>query len=190
MRAAVVADALWGAALALSAAAVALLAWPARAPVRDVPPPSLAARATVGTPPLADVTVTHDVFAAGHTPPRARWTPPEPDTLPPGLAPDPVAAAALSTLGGAGAADAYERPRFYGTVIDAVSAGALLRFPGTPAAQLYRVGARERGWRVLAVTPERVRLAAPSGEALTLRLAPPRDSEPTAPRDSVPPANP
>jgi hypothetical protein len=170
-----VADALWIAALALAVVALALLVWPASARVPEAPAaaPRPATPATPAARPprdvvLADSVVRADPFSPGRVAPRARWAPPAQDTLPPGLAPDPAAAAALGT----GAGDAPEPPRFYGTVTDGAGPAALLRFPGAAASALYHAGDRERGWRVLRVSPTRVTVAAPDGARLTLRLPP------------------
>jgi hypothetical protein len=165
------ADGLWSAALALALVAVALLVWPASARVAEPPPAAPAPRAAAVRPPsdvvLADAVVRVDPFSAGRAAPRTRWAPPAVDTTPPGLAPDPRALAAME-----GRVDDVEPPRFYGTVTDADGTAALLRFPGVDASQLYHVGARERGWRVLRVAAERVVVAAPDGTRLTLRLIP------------------
>jgi hypothetical protein len=175
-----VADLLWGAALLLGTVALVAAVWPASARVPELPPAALVAPPSVrvpSAPAASDVAVRADVFAAGHVPPRARWAPPPVDTMPPGLAPEPAAAAR--------APSAIEPPRFYGTVSDAGGFAALLRFPGAPNAQLYRPGDRAGAWRVGRVAIDRVTVAAPGGTLLTLRL-PSREQRAAADTAPVP----
>jgi hypothetical protein len=176
-----VADLLWGAALLLGTIAVGARWWPANVRARALPPlvPAVVPvvrQAPPVDPALVDAVTRSDVFAPGHTAPRVRWAPPSPDTLPPGLAPDPAAADALplpnATLGAPNDSSAGgEPPRFYGTVIDPRGASALLWLDRrVPGAQLYREGDRAGGWRVLRVEADRVTLASSDGGRVTLRL--------------------
>lgn len=160
-------DLLWGGAVLFALIAVALGVWPVSSRVPNVPgamaarPPASAAATNVD-----DATVRVDVFAAGHIPPRTRWTPPAVDTMPLGLAPDPAAAAALA----AGQTDAPDPPRFYGTVTDSRGIAALIRLPNAADARLFHVGDGARGWRIVAVTPERATVVGPDGVRTSLRL--------------------
>jgi hypothetical protein len=176
MRPNALADALWGATAVLTVTAALLVVWPAGVPRHELPRVVPAMPTATSIPkPVVDAVLRADVFAPGHVPPRVRWSPPPVDTMPPGLAPDPAAAAEDR---------AVDAPRFYGTIVDADGAAALLRFPGAPAASLVHEGVRVRGWRVARVTPERAVLVAPGGTRVTVRLS--RTSH-SAPVDSAPP---
>jgi hypothetical protein len=173
-----VADVLWIAAAVLTIVAVIARLWPVRPDGRELPTfadtAPAAMRAATPAPSLDSVVATN-VFSAHRAPPRRRWVPPAPDTLPPGLAPDPIAAADLRATAPTGDGP----PRFYGTVIDPRGAAALLWLdPAVPGAQLYREGARAAGWRVMHIDAERVQLGAAGGQRVTLRLT--RDTRTTA----------
>jgi hypothetical protein len=170
----------------LTLAGLTLLLRPPTVSAVRVAPPRFALPATpaaihASDPAARDVIVRANVFSATRTPPRTRYAPPD--------AAMPADAGALVDDPAEAVVEAVPVPQLYGTVVGAAGATALIAVdPGAAAAQLYRVGDRAGGWRVVRIGDRSAVLEGPGGR-VTLRL---RRSEsvapaaaPVAPPDSV-----
>lgn len=146
---------LWGAAVLCLLGGITMRLAPAAAPVPS-PPAILATQPLAPAPTLTsgEEVVTTNMFGASRTAPTVRFTPR-------GVVPPPAAPAPTPV-------------RLYGITVTGDGAIALIDAdPRIRGAEIYRVGERVRGYRLMAINDSSVTLAPDSGgRPLVLRLSP------------------